>query len=238
MSNKGKLFLIPTYLDESNGPDIIAPMVKDVIANTKHYLVEQTRTARRFISSLQLGIDISTLSFETLNKHTSPTELHKYAKPLSSGQDVGVMSEAGLPGIADPGRLIVDFGHRNGIDVVPLPGPSSIILALIASGMDGQQFSFHGYLPIDKGARTKKLLSLQQEVSRSGATQIFMETPYRNNQVLQDMLSCLSNSTLLCIAACITGAGEFIQSETIGMWKKDAPDLHKKPTIFCLGRRP
>ncbi len=238
MSAKGRLFLIPTYLDPSNGPEIIAPMVKDIIAGTDHFLVEQVRTARRYISSLNLGLDISALHFSTLDKATERKDIQRLMAPLLQGEDMGLMSEAGMPGIADPGRLAVDYAHQKQITVVPLPGPSSIIQALIASGMDGQRFTFHGYLPIERRERIARMAALEKEVRRTGVTQIFMETPYRNDKLLDDLLTHLAGEALLCIASCITGSEELIRTQSVKAWKSDKPNLHKKPTIFCLGSRP
>ncbi len=213
-------------------------MVKDIIAGTNHFLVEQVRTARRYISSLNLGLDISSLHFSTLDKDTDRKDLQRLMAPLLQGEDMGLMSEAGMPGIADPGRLAVDYAHQKGITVVPLPGPSSIIQALIASGMDGQRFTFHGYLPIERRERIARMVALEKEVRRTGATQIFMETPYRNDKLLDDLLTHLAGESLLCIASCITGTEELIRTQSVKQWKSSKPDLHKKPTIFCLGSRP
>ncbi|MEM9324065.1 MAG: SAM-dependent methyltransferase [Bacteroidota bacterium] len=215
----------------------MAPVVGEIIRQTRHFLVENVRTTRRYISSLRLGIEIGDLTFQTLDKKTSYDELMKLMKPLMEGEDMGVISEAGMPCIADPGRIAVDFAHSNDIEVVPIPGPSSILLALIGSGLNGQQFTFHGYLPIDREQRTKRILSLQKEVLGSDITQIFMETPYRNNQLLTDLVSNLAGDLLLSIATNLTGDNESVRTKPISFWKAHLPDLHKKPTIFSLGRR-
>ena len=235
MSEKGKLYLIPTYLDETNDHQVIAPIVIDVIRNTRFFLVENVRTARRYISSLKLGIDISELSFEEITKSTSQTEIISLMNPLKSGNSLGLISEAGLPAIADPGKLAVAYAHNNSIEVVPLPGASSIIQALIASGFNGQAFCFHGYLPIDAKSRKATLQKIEKDASQTGFTQLFMETPYRNQKLLEDMLRLLSRDSRLLIATCITGSNEFIRTKSIGYWQKNLPDIHKKPTIFGIG---
>jgi 16S rRNA (cytidine1402-2'-O)-methyltransferase len=235
---KHRLFLIPTYLDESNDTGFISPMIHDILRNTDYYLVENVRTARRFIGSLKLGIDISQLRFEELNKKSSAGDITRIMTELISLGDVGVMSEAGLPGLADPGNLAVSWAHKNSIQVVPLPGTSSIQMALVASGFNGQQFTFHGYLPIDKDEQAKKIKQLENEVGRTGYTQIFMETPFRNNQLLQSLMTHCSSRTLLSIAAGISGQNEIIATKTIGEWKSINPDLHKIPTVFCVGLYP
>lgn len=235
---RGSLFLIPTYLHEDNTSDFIAPAVHDVLKNVNHYLVENVRTARRFISSQNLGIDISTLNFEQLDKRSTPSELSALCQPLLDGIDMGVMSEAGLPALADPGNLAVAWAHKNDIKVVPLPGTSSIQLALIASGFNGQQFSFHGYLPIDKTDRSKKIRSLESQMEQTGYTQVFMETPFRNEQLLNALTECLKPTTQLSISANISGKNELCKTKSIREWKADFPKLHKIPAVFCIGVRP
>jgi len=234
----GVLYLIPSYLSESNDASFIAPMVKDVLQNTSHFLVENVRTARRFISSLKLGVDISELQFEVMDKSTDARSVEQLMKPLTNGRDLGVISEAGLPGLADPGNVAVSWAHQNNVRIIPLPGASSIQMALIGSGFNGQQFTFHGYLPIDKKERTQKIKQLEAEVNRTGYTQIFMETPFRNDQIVSAVLSTCNANTRLSIASDISGKNELIQSKTIQEWKKATPQLHKIPTIFSLGTYP
>jgi len=234
----GVLYLIPSYLSESNDASFIAPMVKDVLQNTSHFLVENVRTARRFISSLKLGVDISELQFEVMDKSTDAQSVEQLMKPLTNGRDLGVISEAGLPGLADPGNVAVSWAHQNNVRIIPLPGASSIQMALIGSGFNGQQFTFHGYLPIDKKERTQKIKQLEAEVNRTGYTQIFMETPFRNDQIVSAVLSTCNANTRLSIASDISGKNELIQSKTIQEWKKATPQLHKIPTIFSLGTYP
>ena len=234
--SKGSLFLIPTYLSESNDASFLAPMVCDVINNTKYYLVENVRTARRFISSLNLGIDISSLEFEVLDKKSHSTEVGQKMNWLLQGHDVGVISEAGLPGLADPGSLAVSFAHRQNIKVIPLPGATSIQTAVISSGFSGQQYTFHGYLPIPKNERIKAIKKLEQDLRSTGYTHVFMETPFRNNQLLEDLKKTLGNQTLLSISSDIFGDKQHIKTMAIAEWKESKQDFHKIPTVFCLGQ--
>jgi 16S rRNA (cytidine1402-2'-O)-methyltransferase len=231
---KGKLFMIPTVLAENTAHWVISPQVKEVIANTKIFLVENPRSARRYISSLKLGINIEELQLEVLDKDTPPEQVSRLMIPLLNGADIGVISEAGCPGIADPGALAVAYAHQKGIQVVPLSGPSSMFLALMGSGFSGQSFAFHGYLPIDKKERAAALKKLEQESVREKRAQLFMETPFRNNQMLADALAFLSHQTKLCIAKNLTAADELIQTKTIADWKNHPIDLHKVPTVFIL----
>ncbi len=180
-------------------------------------------------------IDIDQLTFFELNKHTQSSEIPSFLKPLEKGEDVAVISEAGCPGVADPGADIVKLAHQKGISVVPLVGPSSILLSLMASGFNGQNFAFNGYLPVKSGERTKAINLLEKKAKIDQQTQIFIETPYRNNQLIADLLKTCSTSTLLCIAANITAENEFIATKKVGDWKKSVPDLHKQPAIFLIG---
>lgn len=234
MNIPGKLYLIPSVLAEGSAHQVITPQVKDVISHTGFYLVENLRTARRYISSLQLGIDISTLDLQILDKNSGSQELQHLMKPAFEGKDIGVISEAGCPGIADPGALAVAFAHQKGIQVVPLSGPSSIFLALMGSGFSGQSFTFHGYLPIDKKELVNSLNSLENVSRKDQSTQIFMETPFRNQKMLDNLLQHLHPETLLCIAKNITATDELIQTKRVQDWKRNPPDLHKIPTVFLL----
>lgn len=233
-SSLGKLFLIPTILAEGTAEMVISPQVKEVVLHTHYFLVENIRTARRYISSLKLGINIEELHFEILDKKTKETDLARMMQPLFEGKDLGVISEAGCPGIADPGSIAVAFAHQKEITVVPLSGPSSMFLALMGSGFNGQSFAFHGYLPIDKKDRVQAIKTLEAESLKQKRTQIFMETPFRNNHLLEDLLQNLHPSTLLCIAKNLTGSDEFIQTKPIRDWKKIKLDLHKVPVVFVL----
>lgn len=231
---KGKLFLIPSVLADNTALQIISPQIKEIISQTKIFLVENIRTSRRFISSLKLGVNLEEVYFELLDKDTPPETMSRLMLPLINGSDIGVISEAGCPGIADPGAIAVAFAHQKGIAVVPLSGPSSIFLALMGSGFSGQSFAFHGYLPIDKKERTTAIRKLEAESIREKRAQIFMETPFRNNQLMADLLLTLHPNTKLCIAKNITGSDEMILTKTAGEWKKLPLDLHKIPTVFLL----
>lgn len=231
---KGKLFLIPNVLAENTAQSVISSQVKEVIAHTKIFLVENLRTARRYISSLKLGVNLEEIHMEILDKDTPPETMSRLMQPLMNGADIGIISEAGCPGIADPGAVAVAFAHHKGIQVVPLSGPSSMFLALMGSGFSGQSFAFHGYLPIDKKDRSAAIKKLEAESLREKRTQIFMETPFRNNQLLEDLLATLNPNTKLCIAKNITGSDEMILTKTANEWKKLPLDLHKIPTVFIL----
>ena len=235
--NQGKLFLIPTYLSSDNDAAFMSPMVSDVLKNTKYFFVENVRTARRFISSLKAGIVIEDLEFNILDKKSNWDQMYPLFEPIRSGQDMGVISEAGVPCLADPGNLAVSFAHQTGIKVSPLPGASSIQMALIASGFNGQKFTFHGYLPIDKNPRQKKIRELEK-LSQSGYTQLFMETPYRNQQLMKDILKTCRADTLLSVAADISGSSEKILTQPISKWQKTDIQIHKIPAIFSFGEFP
>ncbi len=233
---KGRLFLIPTVIANRN-PGTIPDQVKGVVVNLDHFLVENIRTARRYLGSLQLGMDISSLRFDELTKHTSDQEIEMLMAPALEGKDLGVLSESGCPGVADPGSKAVNFAHRQGIKVVPLVGPSSILLALMASGFNGQKFRFHGYLPIDKDKLRTTLKELEKSSARSDQTEIFIEAPYRNNALLASILKFCDGQTQLCVARDITGEHESIQTLPIKQWRNKDIDLHKMPTVFLLSRR-
>jgi 16S rRNA (cytidine1402-2'-O)-methyltransferase len=226
------LFLIPTILAPETPETVLPPQIKAVVSELNVFFVEELRTARRFISSLKLNKVIDEITFYELNKDTPPEQTLSQLKNLKT--DAGIISEAGCPGIADPGAVAVGFAHQLGHKVVPLVGPSSILMALMASGFNGQSFTFNGYLPIDKQLRIKSLQSLEQIAKKKQQTQIFMETPFRNNQLLEDVLQNLNPETLLCIACNVTAEDEFIKTLRIKDWRKSKPDLHKKPTIFLL----
>ncbi len=227
--------MIPTVLAPDSAARVLAPQVKEVIQKLDYFFAENLRTARRFISELQTGRKMESLTFYELHKDTPEAETIQQATALLlEGHSVGVLSEAGCPGVADPGNVAVRWAHKNGVQVVPLVGPSSILLALMASGMNGQQFAFHGYLPIDKTERGKAIRNLEKEAAQKSQTQIFMETPYRNNALLADILQQCQPHTLLCIATQVTAPDEMIVTRTIRQWKTAIPDLHKKPTIFLL----
>jgi 16S rRNA (cytidine1402-2'-O)-methyltransferase len=233
-SCKGIVFLIPTIISENTAHKVITPQIMEVVKKLNYFLVENTRTARRFISSLKIGINIEELNFELLDKNTPSDEVEKLMEPALKGKDIGILSEAGCPGIADPGATAVKFAHKKGIKVVPLVGPSSILLALMASGFNGQSFAFHGYLPIEAKEREKSLKEIEFIAIKKNQTQIFMETPYRNNKTFQDVIKICRADTLLCVAKDITGEEEFIKTQAISSWKSSVPDLQKFPVIFLI----
>lgn len=233
-----KLFLIPCPIAENTASQTLPNEIRDAILQCNHFLVENIRTARRFISELKLGITIENLVFFELTKDSTSADIKKILQQLKSQdcKQVGVISEAGCPGVADPGALAVQLAHQMNIEVEPLVGPSSILLALMASGFSGQSFVFHGYLPIEKANRINKISQLEKEVAKSGQTQIFMETPYRNNAILEDLLQTCHQDTLLSISSDLKGEDSLSKTLTIQQWKTQIPDLHKKPSIFLLGR--
>ena len=228
------LYLIPNTLGSNETDWTIPPNVASIAIKLRHFIVEDVRTARRYLKLLDKNIEIDDLQFYVLNKHTSSEELSDFLLPLKSGQDMGIISEAGCPAIADPGAEIVRMAHEKGIKVVPLTGPSSILLALSSSGMNGQNFAFNGYLPVKKEDRIKALKHFENRSKIEKQTQIFIETPYRNMVLLDDMINICNSSTHLCIACNITLEDEFIVTKTINEWKKKLPDLNKKPAIFIL----
>ncbi|MDR2691458.1 MAG: SAM-dependent methyltransferase [Dysgonamonadaceae bacterium] len=230
------LYLIPVTLGETEIPRVLPPYNKEIIASLRYFIVENVRTARRFLKQTDPGIDVDRLTFYTLNKHTPPVELPGFLKPIEEGNSVGIISEAGCPAIADPGADIVAIAQAKNIPVVPLVGPSSILLALMASGFNGQSFAFHGYLPVESGERVKTLKFLEQRMYSENQTQLFIETPYRNGKLVECILKTCKPVTRLCIAADITLSSEFIKTGTVAEWKKQVPELSKKPCIFAIYR--
>jgi 16S rRNA (cytidine1402-2'-O)-methyltransferase len=232
----GTLFLIPVPLAEDAAAKTFTPYLVDTINHIKEYIVENEKTARRFLKEAGLKIPQSELTIHDYGKHSRNNSLKPFFTGLQAGKDVGLMSEAGCPGIADPGADIVAEAHRRGIKVVPLVGPSSILLALMASGFNGQGFAFQGYLPIDKVDRSRKIKELESLSDKLNQTQIFIETPFRNNPLLEEILKTGNPKTKLCIACNLTAADELVQTKTIAEWQTQVPDLHKKPTIFLISR--
>ncbi|SRR5258706_7519957 len=230
----GSFFLIPTIISEGTEQEVIAPIVLEKLKSIKHFLAEDVRTARRYLSSLKIYESIESLNFSVLNKDTKEIELREMFAPVFLGEHIGILSESGCPGIADPGALAVNFAHQNKIKVTPLVGPSSILLALMASGLNGQQFAFHGYLPIDTKECVQKIKILEKESSLKNQTQIFIETPFRNNQVLKNLVNALNKSVELCIALDITGKNEFIKTLRVSEWEKNLPTLPKEPVVFSF----
>lgn len=231
---QGKLYLIPNTLGDSPINNVIPSEIKTIINSVDHYIVENIRTARRFLKKVDPSIIIDNLSFYELNKHTKPGQISNYLNPATQGKNVGIISEAGVPGVADPGAEIVSIAHEKNIIVVPLVGPSSILLAVMASGMNGQNFAFIGYLPIKPHERVSKIRALEKRSKFENQTQIFIETPYRNNALIKDVLKSCNENTYFCIAYDITLETECIQTKTIKEWKRSIPDIHKKPCIFLI----
>lgn len=231
------LFLIPAYLSENSPVDYFAPAIKEYILKTDYFFVENEKTARKVIKFFCPEKKQPDLKLFLLDKYSENEDLKEAQDLMKAGQDFGLLSEAGLPCIADPGNIMVKWSHENGIKVIPVNGPSSIILGLISSGFNGQNFTFHGYLPIEKDQKKKQIIQLENHVQKTGYTQIFMETPYRNNQLFDDLLKFLQANTKLCIAANINDPElEFIKTLRIADWKKNKPELHKIPAVFLLGR--
>ncbi|MCV9388519.1 SAM-dependent methyltransferase [Reichenbachiella ulvae] len=230
----GKLYLIPTVIADNTEEKVLSPQIKEVIKNLDYFLVENLRTARRYISKLRLGLVIEELQFELLDKKTNRSQIEKYLSVVRQGKDVGVISESGCPGVADPGAEAVAVAHQLGIQVVPLTGPSSILMALMASGFNGQSFTFHGYVPIDKKDLVQKIKSMEKDAVQNRQTQIFMDTPYRNQKLFEELLIACSGETQLSVAKGITGEDEYIKTKRIKDWKKESVDLHKVPTIFSI----
>ena len=229
------LYLIPTPLAPDTAAQVLSPPIAEAVARLDYFFVEELRTARRFISGLRTGRVIDETTFYDLHKDTPEADTKRQLLDLlAQNQDAGVLSEAGCPGVADPGAVAVRLAHELGFRVEPLVGPSSILLALMASGMSGQSFVFHGYLPINRADRSRMVKQLETEARNRRQTQIFMETPYRNNGLLADLLATALPDTRLCIATNITAPDALIQTKTIRQWKSSLPDLHKKPTIFLL----
>ena len=232
----GTLYLIPVPLAENAAAKSFTPYLVDTINSIKEYIVENEKTARRFLKEAGLTTPQSELTIHDYGKHNREAGSAEFFKGLQAGKDVGLMSEAGCPGIADPGADIVEKAHRMGIKVVPLVGPSSILLALMASGFNGQSFTFHGYLPIDKVERARSIKELEAAAIKNNQTQLFIETPFRNNPMLEEILRSCSPKTRLCIACDLTSETELVQTKTIAEWQKKVPELHKRPTIFLLFR--
>ena len=230
----GTLYLIPVPLAEDAAAQSFTPYLVNTINQLSEYIVENEKTARKFLKQAGLTIPQSQLVIYDYGKHQRNTDVKEFFTGLLAGKDAGLMSEAGCPGVADPGAEIVAEAHKRSIKVVPLVGPSSILLALMASGFNGQSFTFHGYLPIDKEQRSKRIKELESQAERFSQTQLFIETPFRNDSLLAEILKSCKPTTRLCIACNLTAANELVQTKTINEWKKQLPDLHKQPTIFLL----
>lgn len=243
MNPLGKLYLIPTTLGDTNNTDaskqtdpldVLPQTVKRIVSLLDTFIVENEKNARRFIKSISPETVQANLQLSALNKHTETSEHLGMIKPCLSGKNVGLMSDAGCPGVADPGAAIVKIAHEKGIQVVPLVGPSSILMAIMGSGMNGQSFAFNGYLPIDKSDKKNTLKNLEKLSADKNQSQLFIETPYRNNKMLEDILQALQPSTYLCVAADITLPTEYIKTMRVSDWKKTKVDLHNRPAIFII----
>lgn len=231
----GTLYLIPTVLSDSPIDQVLPAGNAHVVRTLRHFIVENIRTARRFLKAVDRTVDIDSLTFYELNQHTDPRQVASYLEPLAAGLDMGIISEAGCPAIADPGADVVAIAQSRGCTVVPLVGPSSILLSLMASGFNGQSFAFQGYLPIDKSERTARLRTLEARIYSEHQTQIFIETPYRNLQLISELCHTLRPQTKLCIAADLTSPSQYIRTQTIARWRTTTPpDIHKHPCIFLL----
>lgn len=226
------VYLIPSVLSE-NATHTILPYTVDAVKNCQVLFVENERTARRFLKSIWKEMVIDDYQWFAIHKAEDGIK-KDFSACIRDGKNIGIISEAGCPGIADPGQILIALAHKEGATVKPLVGPSSVLLALMASGLNGQQFRFNGYLPIDNAERLKSLKQLEQESAKRNCTEIFIETPYRNNQLLETIIKACQPSTRLCVAVDITSANEWIRTRTVAEWKKNAEDLHKKPAIFCL----
>lgn len=228
------LYLLPVTLGDTAIEKVLPSYNREIIVNIKHFIVEDVRSARRFLKKVDADICIDELTFYPLNKHTSLEAISGYLAPLAEGHSMGVISEAGCPAVADPGADVVAIAQKRNFKVVPLVGPSSIILSVMGSGFNGQSFAFHGYLPIEPADRMRRLKELEARVYSENQTQLFIETPYRNHKMLEDILKTCRPQTKLCIAANITCEGEFIQTKTVKEWKGKLPELNKIPCIFLI----
>lgn len=230
------VYLLPVALSDGTPADVLPARNIEILRNLKYFCVENIRTARRFLKRVDRNIDIDSLTFTELNEHTSPADIPAILETVVNGNPLGVMSEAGCPGVADPGAALVELAQRRGIKVIPLVGPSSILLSLMASGMNGQNFTFNGYLPIGDKERESALRRMATNVSKHDVTQIFIETPYRNNKLIATLLRVLPGDMKLCIASDLTGCAESVVTRTLSEWKKTNYNFDKVPAIFLIGR--
>ena len=232
--NEAKLYLFPVPLSPETTHKVLPEANTEILRQIKYFIVENIRSARRFLKQCDKSIDIDSLTFYTLNEQTRPDELPEMVKPLEQGHSMGVISEAGCPAIADPGADVVAIAQKKGIEIVPLVGPSSILMSLMGSGFNGQSFAFNGYLPIDKAARASKLKEMERRIFRERQTLIFIETPYRNNKLIAELTSVLPPNMLLCVASDITGEKQNIITRKLSWWSKAKYNYDKIPTIFLI----
>lgn len=228
------LYIIPSFLSPENAA-VFSESFVNTVSSIQHFFVENERSARRFLKALDRLIVIDNIQFSLINNHEQP-DLNVFKQWLNDGKDVGIISEAGYPCIADPGNILVKEAHHLGVKIIPMVGPNAMLMALAASGFNGQRFAFLGYLPVKMPERMKVLKDLEKKMQNTGETQIFMETPYRNNTLLKDIVEHCQPQTLLCIAADITASSEFIKTLPVKEWKKSIPDLNKRPAVFLLGK--
>jgi len=231
---KGTLYLIPTVLAEGTEAAVLPPEISITVGQLRRFLCENVRTARRFVSALKVHSSIESLSFSELSKDTTAGDLPELLAPLSAGENMGILSEAGCPGVADPGAAAVAFAHREGVRVVPLTGPSSLLLGIMGSGLNGQRFAFHGYLPVEPKAISSAIRSLEKESMEKIQTQLFIETPYRNNSLLAHLLRHLQPGTQLCLACHLTAPDGWIRTQSVAAWKANPPVLDKVPVTFLF----
>ena len=234
MKTYGTLYLVPSLLSPGDPAKSLPAATIEKALELRHYIVEELRTARRFLKILNKSVDIDAISFTVYNEHTRNERLDAFLEPLLQGHDTGLLSEAGVPCVGDPGHALVLAAHEIGIRVKALSGPSSILLALTASGLDGNRFQFHGYLPVDKAKRVHALRTIEKDARKTSSTQVFIETPYRNRALLNDILAHLDPSTLLCVAADLTGDQETIITRRVAAWKTKPPELPDKPAVFLV----
>lgn len=233
--NKGKLYLLPNTISESPVDTQLHDGVKNMAESLDYFICEHAKNLRAFLKRLSIPSPYDHLRIHELNKHTDRSELPSFLKPALDGHDIGLVSDAGCPGIADPGADVVRMAHDKGIQVVPMVGPSSLLLTLMASGLNGQRFAFHGYLPQKEGALKQRLKELEAESRKTGVSQLFIETPYRNERLMSHLLKYLHPSSLLCIGIDITGADEFVLTRPVAAWKKSGVQFNKRPCVFILG---
>jgi 16S rRNA (cytidine1402-2'-O)-methyltransferase len=234
--DKAALYLIPVLLGDTSVERVIPEFNKRIVSELKFFIVENIRSARRFMKKCDPGIDIDSLTFYELNKHTNKKDIEGYLAPMKSGNSMGVISEAGCPAIADPGAEVVAIAQKKGYKVVPLVGPSSLLMAIMASGFNGQSFAFHGYLPIDSSKRVSKIKYLEMQSYKDDQTQLFIETPYRNQKLAEDIIENCKPHTQLCIAMNISCDDEWIVTKSVKSWKGNLPDMQKTPTVFLIYR--
>lgn len=237
METKGKLYMIPQTLGDTSSLDHLSPRIQQIISELQHFIFENEKSGRKFIKKICPHKKQNELIVKTLNKFTTPSEINKMLLVCSTGASVGMISDAGCPGIADPGAILVENAYKIGIQVIPLVGPSSLLLALMASGMNGQSFAFHGYLPIEKSQRKAAIRKLQRESYEKNQTQLFIETPYRNNEMLTSLIQNLDATTKLCVACDLNLESEYIKTQTVKEWGKKLPDLHKRPCVFLFEKK-